>query len=30
MPDADWGGTNYEIKYAREGREIFRIAAERQ
>jgi tRNA G46 methylase TrmB len=30
MPDADWGGTNYEIKYAREGREIFRIAAQRQ
>jgi tRNA (guanine-N7-)-methyltransferase len=28
-PDADWGGTNYEIKYAREGREIFRIAAQK-
>jgi tRNA (guanine-N7-)-methyltransferase len=29
MPDADWGGTNYEIKYAREGRKIFRIAAQK-
>jgi tRNA (guanine-N7-)-methyltransferase len=29
MPDEDWGGTNYEIKYAREGRKIFRIAAQK-
>ncbi|UCF35156.1 MAG: hypothetical protein JSV78_07590 [Phycisphaerales bacterium] len=28
MPDADWGGTNYEIKYAREGRDIYRMAME--
>lgn len=23
---ADWGGTNFEIKYTREGRDIFRVA----
>jgi tRNA (guanine-N7-)-methyltransferase len=28
-PDEDWGGTNYEIKYAREGRAIYRTAVER-
>lgn len=25
-PGEDWSGTNYEIKYAREGREIYRVA----
>jgi len=28
-PDNDWGGTNFEIKYAREGRAIYRVAVER-
>lgn len=30
LPGPDWAGTNYEIKYAREGRTIHRIAYRRR
>ena len=26
LPDADWEGTNFEVKYTREGRSIYRVA----
>ncbi len=29
QPSEEWGGTNFEIKYAREGRTIHRVAYER-